>query len=349
MIKNIKIEFNENEIKAEEFAALLKDNIILDYCIDSNSLEKNCITIWESYELGDLDAGLLEEALEKIAAQYPESIIKVSGEGDDKGYVWRFEAECSMGKVDVKKSDYFEKVYIGDYEISEYQNFVNYGNGKGLTKEDFENYKKDGTNVLYRSASKSKPNMFFSAIPIEINDINDIEDNEGMNWEFTELCDGVIRLDKYTGNAKTITVSSNIEGKTVVEIGKEVFEDSSIQKISLPDSITSIGERAFCNCKNLVTINMPSNLKVICEEAFAGIHKIPIWVFPEGLEIIERGAFYCSSVTEAHIPESVTTIGENAFSNDAFVFDDSEIIVFGKTGSTAERFSSENHLSFKEE
>ena len=167
MIKEIKIEFNDNEIKAEEFATLLEDNIIPGYFTDSpsNSIEKNIITIGETYELGDIDDGLLEEALGKIADHFPESVIKVSGYGDDAGSLWRFIAECSKGDLNIKKSDYFKMVLIGDYEESDYQNFIEWGNGKGMTREDFEKYKKDGVKILYRP--EDGPDAFYTNIPTE--------------------------------------------------------------------------------------------------------------------------------------------------------------------------------------
>lgn len=47
MIKDIKFEFDENDINADELAQLLEDNIIPDYFRDGygNSIDSNAITI----------------------------------------------------------------------------------------------------------------------------------------------------------------------------------------------------------------------------------------------------------------------------------------------------------------
>ena len=59
----------------------------------------------------------------------------------------------------------------------------------------------------------------------------------------------------------------------------------------IPEGITSIGSRAFCNFENLKTIALPSSLKNIEEWAFA----------------------YCSNLTSVVIPKSVSSIGNAAF------------------------------------
>ena len=62
---------------------------------------------------------------------------------------------------------------------------------------------------------------------------------------------------------------------------------------TIPNSVTSIGGKAFSGYSSLTNINIPNSVTVIGELAFDG----------------------CSGLTAINIPNSVTTIGEGAFSN----------------------------------
>ena len=63
---------------------------------------------------------------------------------------------------------------------------------------------------------------------------------------------------------KTVELPGNLK-----TIGKCAFEGSSIESITLPDKITSIGDYAFAYCRNLKSIKLPSGLKTIGESAFS--------------------------------------------------------------------------------
>ena len=65
----------------------------------------------------------------------------------------------------------------------------------------------------------------------------------------------------------------------------------SIQAITLPEGVTSIGEYAFSDCSSLTSITIPENVASIGYSAFNG----------------------CSSLSSVIIPESVTSIGKLAF------------------------------------
>ena len=114
---------------------------------------------------------------------------------------------------------------------------------------------------------------------------------------------------------------------------------TSLKTVSLPDSITSIGERAFYGCSNLESIKIPSKLQdissgafynckklkdivlpetvtAIRKNAFYGCASLPSINLPDGLQTIENSAFYeCKALTDITIPKNVTSIGTSAFYN----------------------------------
>lgn len=101
---------------------------------------------------------------------------------------------------------------------------------------------------------------------------------------------------------------------TVTDIGEEVFANCEyLTTITLPANLNTLGKNAFNDCTFLKTINIPTQLKSIEEAAFAGCTALTGITLSDGLNTIGAGAFYgCTSMTSIKIPESVTAIGEYA-------------------------------------
>jgi len=92
------------------------------------------------------------------------------------------------------------------------------------------------------------------------------------------------------------------------------YECYSLIRITLPDSVTGIGERAFYHCHSLTNITIPCNVTSIGEYAYCGCSSPREIVLPDGVTKIGEYAFSeCTSLTNITIPESVTSIGKNAF------------------------------------
>ncbi|MBR4555246.1 MAG: leucine-rich repeat protein [Ruminococcus sp.] len=161
-------------------------------------------------------------------------------------------------------------------------------------------------------------------------------------WRYTINNNGTVTITKYTGLDEELTIPSKIAGREVVEIGKEAFcENSSISKVTIPSSVTTIGNRAFAE-SSLQSITVPSTVTVWgtnwgdadtfirCKNlTTVTIHapSVPNYCFKEcsnlktvtlGSEVtsIAECAFYdCNLLSKITLGGNVTSIGNEAFYN----------------------------------
>ena len=105
--------------------------------------------------------------------------------------------------------------------------------------------------------------------------------------------------------------------ESIKEIGAQAFAMcKGLTEIILPDSVNSIGALAFRDCRSLKKVVLPKSLKRLSQGAFSFCYlKDPEIVLPDGLEVIERGAFWSAGVFDLRIPKSVKEIGVGAFNH----------------------------------
>ncbi|MGM9551004.1 MAG: leucine-rich repeat protein, partial [Clostridia bacterium] len=90
---------------------------------------------------------------------------------------------------------------------------------------------------------------------------------------------------------------------------------SSLASITIPDSVTSIGDSAFYGCSSLASITIPDSVTSIGNLTLAHCSSLSSITIPDSVTSIESHAFYrCSSLESITIPDSVTRIGSYAFS-----------------------------------
>ena len=84
----------------------------------------------------------------------------------------------------------------------------------------------------------------------------------------------------------------------------------------IPDSVTTIGDRAFLSCSRLTSLTIPNSVTSISNNAFSGCSSLTSLTIPASVSSIGDSAFEnCRSLTSLTIPASVSSIGDNAFEN----------------------------------
>ena len=95
--------------------------------------------------------------------------------------------------------------------------------------------------------------------------------------------------------------------ETVTSIGNYAFSMcKSLSEISISDSVTSIGSDAFSSCTALVKIDIPDSVTVIGSNAFKGCTSLSDVSLSKNLQTLNYGAFQdCTSLVEIEIPKSL--------------------------------------------
>ena len=83
----------------------------------------------------------------------------------------------------------------------------------------------------------------------------------------------------------------------------------------IPNSVTSIGDRAYAGCSDLTSVTIPNSVTSIGDGAFASCSGLTSVTIPNSVTSIGEYAFFrCSGLTSLTIGNSVTSIGDGAFS-----------------------------------
>jgi hypothetical protein len=154
---------------------------------------------------------------------------------------------------------------------------------------------------------------------------------------------GTITITGYTGLGGDVIIPSTLDGLPVTDIGDSAFKERDLTSLTVPDSITTIGDSAFLGCTNLAivtignsvitigskafmscnslaSVTVPNSVTVIGDWAFARCYGLTNVTLSDGLTRIGEGAFYlCTSLGSVAIPDSVISLDDWAFSRCAYL------------------------------
>ena len=150
-------------------------------------------------------------------------------------------------------------------------------------------------------------------------------------WAFSG-CSGLEEIKVASGNTKYYSENNCLietETKTLILGCKNSVIPNDVTKIgdwgafcgcngltsiTIPDSVTSIGECAFSGCSGLTGVAIGNSVTSIGGSAFSFCSELTSVTISDSVTSIGDDAFlYCSRLTSVTIPDSVTSIGDGAF------------------------------------
>ena len=157
-------------------------------------------------------------------------------------------------------------------------------------------------------------------------------DSNGITWNYTYQNGKAKNIYYEQGNITSdIELPSELDGHTVISCKDNMFSNvatsRTVKEITIPESIESINDSAFSRCDNLESINVNENNNyysslsgILYDKDQTKIKIIPRAIkeaiIPNSVTSIGYNAFYnCSKLTSVTIPEGVTTIGDYTFYN----------------------------------
>lgn len=138
-----------------------------------------------------------------------------------------------------------------------------------------------------------------------------LEDGES---EFVINNDGIIKA--YLGNEANIVVPDVVNGKEPRKIGPQVFSNSNIETITLPDTIESIGDDAFSNT-NLKSVTA-NNLHFLNKKCFYNCNLLSDIDLSKVKEIGSEALFGCKSLPKQPDFSSVDWVAEKGLAGTYF-------------------------------
>lgn len=117
-------------------------------------------------------------------------------------------------------------------------------------------------------------------------------------------------IRKYKGAGGTVEIPATLGGYPVTGIKMQAFiECTSLKSVSMPESMTWIGDSAFAGCTGLEQVEISPNLTAIGPNSFYSCNGLTSVVVPDKVTSIESLAFFgCLKLESITIPASVTTL-----------------------------------------
>ena len=107
-----------------------------------------------------------------------------------------------------------------------------------------------------------------------------------------------------------IALSANLHYDTSISYSST----GALSSVTIPGTVTEIGESAFENCQRLNALTLPPSLRTLGRRAFANTAGLRTIVIPDGYTSLPREVFSGSGLTSITLPQTLLSIGHSAFS-----------------------------------
>ena len=134
-----------------------------------------------------------------------------------------------------------------------------------------------------------------------------------MKVTYNSIDFNVVSIGAYTffecSNLTSVTIPNSI-----TKIGNSALGRTGVTTITIPNSVTSIGDDLFYDCDELKSIRLSNSIDRLGRSMFCGCEKLTNITIPPSVEQIGEQCFSgCKELSSLLIPNSVKSIGSSAF------------------------------------
>ncbi len=258
-----------------------------------NSLIVNAETFYDTIDIGDTKQVTIDNAGDFVFFQFTPQ--------EDMTVVFSTDSEyCTHGGIYNDELDWLDLEGDGDDPDFSVEYDVKYGKTYYFGAEFYDDTQ-TGSFYVHLAADEDKPieDLFYLYLD---------ENNH------TAIIDGVKSEESF------ISIPSSYKGYNVTGISSWAFGEASgnywLLGVDFPDTLETIGEQAFYNCRELGDIDIPDSVRSIGKGAFMFCVDIYDLSIGNNVNSIGGSAFYgCSNLQSIAFPEQVATISNYVCKN----------------------------------
>ena len=90
---------------------------------------------------------------------------------------------------------------------------------------------------------------------------------QGFSYTYDDATEG-LKITGYSGTDTDVVIPAEIAGAPVTSIGDRAFYGAGLTSVTIPASVTSIGDYAFCTCTSLPSVTIPASVTSIGKSSF---------------------------------------------------------------------------------
>lgn len=137
---------------------------------------------------------------------------------------------------------------------------------------------------------------------------------DGFKYKLNSASTAVITGATTTSGA--LSIPTSLGGKSVTEIADFAFYATGVTSVTIPSSVTVVGDCAFAECKNLTSVTFKGNGDVEVQAAAFRNCTALTELDLTGVKYLRNNAFAnCTALYRVDCPKSVTYFGANVFYN----------------------------------
>jgi|GEM_PF-4825392 len=171
-------------------------------------------------------------------------------------------------------------VIDGDGKLGKLTRTLHYGGGVNVEQVGF---------TLGAAGTDASKSNFVEGINVNT-DVGETFALDNIVYQFT-IPNSTVTVVSYTGSGGAVNIPEIVLGHTVTAIGNSAFENKGLTSVTIPGSVTTIGEKAFQDNRDMERVEIPEGVIRIEAEAFWNNNKLTNVTLPSGLEAIGDNAF----------------------------------------------------------